>query len=223
MIHRLRLAVSFAVGVTACLPAAPALAQSQPVPAETRRIVPAALPPAQVKDLQGKLDHQGFSPGHIDGVWGPDTSAALRRFQQKNSLQATGLPDQATVTLLDSGPIPAPAPTAAAAPAVPPPASTTTVPIPAVPPLSGSAAATVPPPAPAVDAPGTPTASTAPQPASGANSFTAGEARRRIGAQGFQDVATLHKDKAGVWRGSASKDGKPVQVWLDYKGNVGQL
>jgi len=30
----------------------------------------------------------------------------------------------------------------------------------------------------------------------------------------------LAKDKDGVWRGSATKAGKKVNVGLDYKGNV---
>ena len=62
----------------------------------------------------------------------------------------------------------------------------------------------------------------APQPAQGANSFSHGEARRRIEHHGFQKVANLHKDKGGVWRGMGMKDGQKVPVWLDYKGNVGQ-
>lgn len=62
----------------------------------------------------------------------------------------------------------------------------------------------------------------APQPARGANSFSRGEARRRIEARGFQKVSGLRKDDGGVWRGTGMKDGQPVQVWLDYKGNAGQ-
>ena len=62
----------------------------------------------------------------------------------------------------------------------------------------------------------------APQPARGANSFSQGEAQRRIGAAGFQGVGALTKDNGGVWRGTASKDGRSVAVWLDYKGNIGQ-
>jgi hypothetical protein len=62
----------------------------------------------------------------------------------------------------------------------------------------------------------------APQPAHGANSFSMGEARTRIAGHGFQTVSNLHKDKNGVWRGKAMKDGQPVSVWLDYKGNVGE-
>lgn len=59
-------------------------------------------------------------------------------------------------------------------------------------------------------------------PATGANSFTRGEAGRRIAANGFTNVSALKKDKNGVWRGHAQKDGQAVGVWLDYRGNVGQ-
>jgi len=60
------------------------------------------------------------------------------------------------------------------------------------------------------------------QPAHGANSFTMGEARGRIASEGYQNVADLHKDNQGVWRGKAMKNGAQVNVWLDYKGNIGQ-
>jgi putative membrane protein len=33
-------------------------------------------------------------------------------------------------------------------------------------------------------------------------------------------VTALQKDDAGVWRGKAEKDGKPVDVSLDFQGNV---
>ena len=62
----------------------------------------------------------------------------------------------------------------------------------------------------------------APQPAKGANSFSDGEARRRMEGSGYADVADLKKDGDGVWRGSATRDGAKVGVWLDYKGNIGQ-
>lgn len=62
----------------------------------------------------------------------------------------------------------------------------------------------------------------APQPAKGANSFTDGEARRRLESNGYSTVADLKKDDDGVWRGNATKDGAKVSVWLDYKGNIGQ-
>ncbi len=65
------------------------------------------------------------------------------------------------------------------------------------------------------------TGANATQPAYGANSFTRGEARHRIESEGFSRVASLHKDRRGVWRGMGTKDGQQTKVWLDYKGNVG--
>jgi len=66
------------------------------------------------------------------------------------------------------------------------------------------------------------TGANAPQPARGANSFSQDEAQRRIGAADFQGVSALTKDDGGVWRGTATKDGRSVGVWLDYKGDTGQ-
>ena len=65
------------------------------------------------------------------------------------------------------------------------------------------------------------TAANAPQPARGSNSFTQAEARRRMERAGFSGIGPLAKD-GGIWRGTATKAGQPAQVWLDYKGNVGQ-
>ena len=61
---------------------------------------------------------------------------------------------------------------------------------------------------------------TAAAPVPGANSFTMGEAQRRIASAGFGDVKALKKDGQGIWRGQATKDGTPVSVALDYQGNV---
>ena len=57
-------------------------------------------------------------------------------------------------------------------------------------------------------------------PAAGANSFTEGQAKARIESRGYANVSELAKDKEGLWRGKAMKDGKPVNVTLDYQGNV---
>src|SRR5262249_8393571 len=57
-------------------------------------------------------------------------------------------------------------------------------------------------------------------PLPGANSFTEAQAKSRIEAQGFVSVSSLKKDDQGIWRGTAMKDGKTVNVALDYKGNV---
>ena len=68
----------------------------------------------------------------------------------------------------------------------------------------------------------TTTSANAAEPARGANSFSEGEARRRLESNGFGGVGALTKDDGGVWRGTATKAGQSVQVWLDYKGNTGQ-
>ena len=57
-------------------------------------------------------------------------------------------------------------------------------------------------------------------PAAGANSFTMGQAKARIQSRGYVEVSELKKDKTGLWHGKAMKDGKPVNVELDFQGNV---
>ena len=54
----------------------------------------------------------------------------------------------------------------------------------------------------------------------GANSFTEGEARRRLERAGYHEIKDLKKDGDGIWHASAMLDGKPASVGLDFKGNV---
>jgi opacity protein-like surface antigen len=63
-------------------------------------------------------------------------------------------------------------------------------------------------------------ANNASNPVAGANSFTEGQAKSRIEESGYQNVSELKKDDNGVWRGKAMKDGKSVNVSLDFQGNV---
>jgi len=65
-----------------------------------------------------------------------------------------------------------------------------------------------------------PNTSNAAAPVAGANSFTEGQAKSRIESSGFSNVSALNKDDQGVWRGKAQKDGKSVDVSLDFQGNV---
>lgn len=53
----------------------------------------------QVRDLQQSLKAQGHDI-EVDGVWGPNTQAALRQFQQQQGLQATGQPNDETLAAL---------------------------------------------------------------------------------------------------------------------------
>jgi hypothetical protein len=57
-------------------------------------------------------------------------------------------------------------------------------------------------------------------PVSGANSFTEGQARARMGDAGFNDVQELRLDDQGVWRGRGMRNGQQTGVALDYQGNV---
>jgi hypothetical protein len=56
-------------------------------------------------------------------------------------------------------------------------------------------------------------------PSKGANSFTKKQAMGRMAKAGYP-VSDVAKDKDGLWHGSAMKDGKTVDVSLDFKGNV---
>ncbi len=57
-------------------------------------------------------------------------------------------------------------------------------------------------------------------PVAGANSFTMAQAQKRIEDQGYTQVSALTKDAKSIWRGHAMKNGKTVDVALDYQGNV---
>jgi hypothetical protein len=57
-------------------------------------------------------------------------------------------------------------------------------------------------------------------PAAGANSFTQEQARERIEAAGYTNVAGLVQDPNGVWRGNATIAGQSQVVILDYQGNI---
>jgi opacity protein-like surface antigen len=61
---------------------------------------------------------------------------------------------------------------------------------------------------------------TAGPPSAGANSFTKGQAMKRMEEAGYTAVAGLAKDKQGLWHAEAMKDGKRNTVTLDFKGNV---
>lgn len=57
-------------------------------------------------------------------------------------------------------------------------------------------------------------------PAAGANSFTEAQAKDRMEKAGYTALTDLKVDDKGVWQASATKDGKPVKVSLDYQGNI---
>jgi len=63
-----------------------------------------AQPSSVVRDAQQRLAAAGFYTGAIDGLWGPDTQAAVERFQRSRGLQTTGDLNQVTVSALQTSP-----------------------------------------------------------------------------------------------------------------------
>jgi phage tail tape-measure protein len=53
-----------------------------------------------VRDTQLALNSRGYDAGTVDGLWGPNTKAALRRFQTDRGLAPTGELDDETRTAL---------------------------------------------------------------------------------------------------------------------------
>ena len=73
----------------------PALAAAPPPEA------PPPFSPSRVRAVQKALAKLGARPGKADGVLGPDTREALRRFQKARGLLADGLPRDATCHALE--------------------------------------------------------------------------------------------------------------------------
>lgn len=52
------------------------------------------------RDIQKALKQQGFNPGPVDGIWGPQTAGALRDFQAERGMRATGIVNTHTLSAL---------------------------------------------------------------------------------------------------------------------------
>ena len=97
-------------------PQRPEVAEAKPAPTPSPAVTvtPASAPPPavaapsrplskdEIKELQGKLGAAGFTVGPIDGVVGPQTQAALRRYAQSRSLATPPEPTQETLLRLRS-------------------------------------------------------------------------------------------------------------------------
>jgi peptidoglycan hydrolase-like protein with peptidoglycan-binding domain len=91
----------------------------------------------QTQAVQQALKDQGFYYGTVDGQPGPETDAAIKRYQIRQGLQVTGLLDAETLTSLNLGggasgattpPPPPPSDDSAQTPPPPPPDDTTQAP-----------------------------------------------------------------------------------------------
>jgi putative membrane protein len=57
-------------------------------------------------------------------------------------------------------------------------------------------------------------------PVPGKNSFTEAQAKHRLRKHGYTAIGALKQDDKSIWRGTATKDGKTVDVAVDYQGNI---
>ena len=67
-----------------------------------------------IRDAQQALKDQGFDPGEIDGVWGRNTIAAVKKFQQQHGLEVDGVIGPLTTAALLGSPPGVPVAAAAA-------------------------------------------------------------------------------------------------------------
>ncbi|MGQ9368682.1 peptidoglycan-binding domain-containing protein [Azospirillum sp. ST 5-10] len=55
----------------------------------------------EIRQVQQALNERGYSLA-VDGVWGPNTRDAVRRFQRTNGMEATGRVDRQTMAALQT-------------------------------------------------------------------------------------------------------------------------
>ncbi len=76
-------------------------ARSRKATWRTRQLSPT---PERYKEIQRALINKGYLSGPATGGWGPDSVAALRRFQKDQNLEPTGKLDSLTLISLGLGP-----------------------------------------------------------------------------------------------------------------------
>jgi putative peptidoglycan binding protein len=60
------------------------------------------LTPDEVREVQSRLKSFGFAPGSVDGLPGPQTAAAIRRYEAARAVAQAGNTDRATLDRLRS-------------------------------------------------------------------------------------------------------------------------
>jgi len=58
------------------------------------------LTPDEVQEVQSRLKAFGFRPGSVDGIPGPQTTAAIKRYEAARAVAPTGNTDRATLARL---------------------------------------------------------------------------------------------------------------------------
>jgi peptidoglycan hydrolase-like protein with peptidoglycan-binding domain len=76
---------------------------TKPTPKTLRELDMDAVPVLaqnDVRQIQQGLEKRGFSPGPIDGIYGPRTTEAVRNFQDRYGIKASGQVDNQTLFAL---------------------------------------------------------------------------------------------------------------------------
>jgi peptidoglycan hydrolase-like protein with peptidoglycan-binding domain len=100
-----RMVIASIAAVTCIASAGPGIAQSTTAPAQAMRKLldmnaRPTLDPQWVLRVQQALQRKGFDPGPIDGVIGPMTHEAVRSYQDRFGMPATGELDNQTLYAL---------------------------------------------------------------------------------------------------------------------------
>jgi peptidoglycan hydrolase-like protein with peptidoglycan-binding domain len=88
-----RLLIALAASAAVTLPALAQSQQTQPGPMQPQAgqqregIAPRSLSADQVRQIQDALKSKGHYKGQVDGVWGPGTASAMRRFSAQQGGQ----------------------------------------------------------------------------------------------------------------------------------------
>ncbi|HKE39073.1 MAG TPA: peptidoglycan-binding domain-containing protein [Casimicrobiaceae bacterium] len=107
----LSIVLAAALGLAACESAPPKSEPPKPAPAAPREASPAPARPQQaapeaesegmtVYELQDRLAALGYKLGTVDGVLGPRTVDALKKFQSDKNLAVTGTINAETIRAL---------------------------------------------------------------------------------------------------------------------------
>lgn len=95
------LALASVAALPACATYGDGYYSSQPSGAYASRSP--ALSQDMVRQVQARLQQAGTYNGSIDGLWGPQTEAAVRSYQQQRNLNVTGQLDGDTLASLNLG------------------------------------------------------------------------------------------------------------------------
>ena len=80
--------------------------------AVVRRVAQQQPTPERYKEIQQALADKGYFHGPVDGVWGADSTEALKRFQRAQNLEEDGKIGSLSLIALGLGPLRSAAPAA---------------------------------------------------------------------------------------------------------------